>query len=249
MSGLPETPAENAERVEDLVRPLARRCRGKPVFLVDGDRTLSVDDTSRTFLERAGLDPLVIKRRFQTDGYCFGAFRFHAEVHLALGEEVFGRLAPDVAREAALHAHAIDFLRLAEQRAAVFVVSAGIPRIWRSVLDQHGLSTIAVIGGIEPAAPYVFGRAEKAIVTKLFLDEASVVIGVGDSDVVTEMLCLAHHAVVVLNHRQNADLVPHLEAPPSVWQVVPIGTPHQGIPVRSFLSPHELAGCRTLARD
>lgn len=241
MSTLPATPDENRARIERLVRPLATQCRGRAVFLVDGDRTLSVDDTSATFLERAGVDPRENKRRFQRDGYCFEAFRFHAEVHLALGEDVFSRLAPAVAQAAALHPHALDFLRLAANRAAVFVVSAGIPRVWRAVLDQHALSSVEVIGGIDPAAPYVFGRAEKAIVTRLFLDEAKVVIGVGDSDVDTEMLLLAHHAVVVVNHRQNEDLVPHLAGHRAVWQVVPRGEPHRGIPARDFLSLHELA--------
>jgi phosphoserine phosphatase len=244
MSTLPPTPAENSARIEALVRPLASQCRRRAVFLVDGDRTLSVDDTSRDFLERAGIDPAEIKWRFQRDGYCFEAFRFHAEVHLALGVEVFARLAPEVARGAALHPHAMDFLRLAAREAAVFVVSAGIPRVWRAVLDQHGLPSVGVIGGIDPATPFVLGRAEKAVVARLFLEEATVVIGVGDSDVDTEMLCLAHHAVVVVNHRQNEDLVPHLVGHPSLWQVVPRGIPHQGVPVRDFLSLHELAQAR-----
>ena len=96
MSDLPLSILDNAVRIESLVAPLARACRGRPVFLVDGDRTLTPDDTSRVFLKRAGLDPLVIKERFERDGYCFEAFRFHAEVHVSLGEDIFVRLAPEV---------------------------------------------------------------------------------------------------------------------------------------------------------
>jgi phosphoserine phosphatase len=234
MSGLPSSILDNAVRIESLVAPLARACRGRPVFLVDGDRTLTPDDTSRVFLKRAGLDPLVIKERFERDGYCFEAFRFHAEVHVSLGEDVFVRLAPEVASETRLHPGAVDFLRDAARVAEVFVVSAGIPRIWRSILDRHELAGVRVIGGIDPAAPYVFGRAEKAQVARLFRAEAAMVVGVGDSDVDTELLLLAHHAVVVVNHRQNIDLVPHLVDHASVWQVVPQGTPHAGIPVLEF---------------
>ena len=234
MRELPRDPTSNAARVRELVGPLASACTGRPVFLVDGDRTLGPDDTSRTFLRRAGLDPLVIKRRFERDGYCFDAFRFHAEMHVDLGEEVFAKLAPEVARSAPLHPGAVEFLSQAAHIAGVFVVSAGIPRIWRSILDARGLADVGVIGGIDPASPYVFGRGEKAIVGQLFLDRAATVIGVGDSDVDTEFLRMSHHAVIVVNHRRNADLLPHLSDHPSMWQVAPHGDPHAGIPLLDF---------------
>ena len=236
MRELPRDPASNAARIRELVGPLVSACAGRPVFLVDGDRTLGPDDTSRTFLRRAGLDPLVIKRRFERDGYCFDAFRFHAEMHVGLGEEVFAQLAPEVARAAPLHPGAMEFLTRAVGMAGVFVVSAGIPRIWRSILDAHGLVGVGVIGGIDPASPYVFGRADKAVVARLFLDRATTVVGVGDSDVDTELLRMSHHAVMVLNHRRNADLVPHLNGHPSLWQVAPNGDPHAGIPLLDFPS-------------
>lgn len=234
MTPLPRDPESNAARIRELVGPLARACSGRPVFLVDGDRTLSPDDTSRTFLRRAGLDPLVIKRRFEQDGYCFDAFRFHAEMHVDLGEALFAEVAPAVAEAAPLYPGAIGFLRRAVDVASVFVVSAGIPRIWRSILDSHGLVDVGVIGGIEPRSPFVFGREEKAVVTRLFLDGASMVVGVGDSDVDTELLRLSQHAVVVVNHRRNADLLPHLGNHPSLWQVAPNGDPHAGIPQLDF---------------
>ena len=236
MIGLPRTPAENAVRVDAVVGPLAAECRGRPVFLVDGDRTLTPDDTSRTFLSRAGGDPLVIKRRFQQDGYVFDAFRFHAQVHLKLGEAVFAALAPGVAADAPTHPGAMDFLREATAGGRVFVVSAGIPRIWRLLLDQHGLDEVEVIGGVDPRNPFVFGRIEKAQVAQLFLPYATRVVGVGDSEVDADMLRLCDHAVMVVNHRQNADLMPHIKQHRSLWQVVPTGTPHADIPELAFAS-------------
>jgi phosphoserine phosphatase len=236
MIGLPRTPAANAARIQSAVGPLAAACRGRPVFLVDGDRTLTPDDTSRTFLSRAGLDPLVIKRRFQRDGYVFDAFRFHAEMHVALGEALFAELAPRVAADTLTHPGAIEFLHAATALGRVFVVSAGIPRIWRALLDRHGLDDVGVIGGVDPRNPYVFGRIEKAQVARLFLPHATRIVGLGDSEVDADMLRLSDHAVMVVNHHQNADLVPHLDRHPSLWQVVPSGAPHAGIPELAFSS-------------
>lgn len=72
--GLPLTAEENAARIKNLIAPLAQAARARRVFLVDGDRTLSADDTSRSFLRRAGRDPMDIKRRFQQDGYWHSQF-------------------------------------------------------------------------------------------------------------------------------------------------------------------------------
>lgn len=236
-----ETSQENTARVAEVVEPLARSSTGQVVFLVDGDQTLSAVDTSIAFLKLADVDPLVIKQRFQRDGYVFSAFRFHTQMHIQLGESAFDALAPLVAAKAALNPGARDFLAAAAKRGRVFVVTAGIPRIWRLILDREGLGDICVIGGIDPRTPFVFGRDEKAQVTTIFRRYARVLIGVGDSDVDSGMLCLADHAVVVVNHRRNVDLMPALEGHPSLWQVVPTGVPHQGLPELSFPGVASLA--------
>lgn len=227
---LPMNVAQNDEQLRRFVAPLVTAAAGRRVFLVDGDRTLTAEDTSRTFLSRAGLDPAVIKARFEADGYCFESFRFHAEVHIALGEHVFATLAPLVAAEVVPYPGAMDFLRAASAEAAVFVVSAGIPRIWRHLLDRYGLPQVQVIGGVDPRHPFVFGRAEKGTVAQLFRAQGGVIVGLGDSDVDAEMLSTATHAVVVTNHRRNADLLPHLVAHRSCWQVVTTGAPHPQLP-------------------
>lgn len=234
MITLPRTAHENLERMRRHVSALVAGAAGGPVFLVDGDRTLSPDDTSRVFLTLAGLDPGVIKARFQRDGYCFDAFRFHADMHMALGDAVFSRLAPQVAEQTPIFPGALGFLRAASTRGRVFVVSAGIPRIWRHLLDHHDLRDVGVIGGIEPRAPFVFGRSEKGFITGMFAEVASEVVAVGDSDVDADMLTLADHAVVVTNQKRNVDLLPHLTDHASCWQVVAVGAPLPSLPVLSF---------------
>ena len=231
---LPHTPEANARKVARLVEHLARRCDGQPVFLVDGDRTLSPRDTSRDLLDLAGIDHVAIKRRFQQEGYVFSAFRFHAAAHLGLGEARFDALCQEVSDAAVLHDGALRFLADAAAVGPTFIVSAGIPRIWSYVLARHGLPDVGVIGGIEPRQPYVFGRSEKGQVAAAFARHASTVVAVGDSDVDAEMLRRADHAVVVVNHRQNVDLMPAVSGHPSLWQVVPQGQPHAGLPVLAF---------------
>lgn len=238
---IPRTFQENLARLEAVLAPLVERAAGRVVFLVDGDRTLTPADTSRAFLSLAGFDPMIVKRCFQAHGYCFESFRFHAEVHVALGEEAFALHTPAVARDTVPFAGAMEFLRAASLRGDAFVVSAGIPRIWRHFLDSHGLREVGVIGGIDPELPFVFGREEKGYVAARFRSRAERVVAVGDSEVDADMLGHAHHAVVVTNHKHNADLLPHLAGHPSAGQVVTLGVPLPGLPVLTFAELARLA--------
>lgn len=237
---LPSDETSNREQLEAAILPLVHAARGRPVVLADGDRTLSPIDTSRLFLQRAGMDPQPIQDRFKQEGYCFSAFRYHAEAHLRLDASTFERVGEEVAREAPLHPGAADFLRRAAEEAAVFIISAGIPRIWRGILDREGLRGIGVIGGIDPQRPYVFGRQEKGHVCQLFQGAATRVMALGDSDVDTEMMLGADHAVVVLNHRMSADLLPHLAGHSSLHQIAPAGQAAPGIAPLTFETAHRL---------
>jgi phosphoserine phosphatase len=247
MKILPESQEENLARLHAAVEGAAAKAAGLPVFLVDGDRTLTAEDTSRSFFSRAGMDPLLIKRRFQRDGYTFDAFRYHAELHLALGEEIFRELAPEIAAEVVPYPGILPFLRAAVRRGQVFVVSAGIPRIWRSFLDRNDLLEVGVIGGIDPAEPYVFGHDEKGVVAEIFRRYASVTVAVGDSEVDAAMLNGADHAIVVVNHNQNRGLLPLLKGHPSLFQVVPQGQAHPHLPILSFPDIVELGSPRRIS--
>ncbi len=241
MTSLPSTPEANAARIAQLLAPLVQSCAGHPVFLVDGDRTLTSADTSRTFLSLAGLDPLQSKSRFQRDGYVFDAFRCHAELHLQLDAQRFAAIAEEVAAGVLLYPGVPEFLRTSSRIGRVFIVSAGIPRIWRAVLKNFEIDGVKVIGGIDLETPYVFGRDEKTQVSDLFRPHARRIIAIGDSDVDAGMLSRADDAVIAVNHKQNRDLIPHLIGHSSLYQVVPQGVAHPLIPILDFIDLSALA--------
>jgi phosphoserine phosphatase len=212
------------------------------VILVDGDGTLTPVDSSRLVLSRAGIDPGIVKARFQALGYCFEAFRVHTQTHLEIAPNKFDVLCAEIGSETKLHAGAEEFLRAAAELAVVAVVSAGIPVVWRHILSNAKITDVHVVGGIDPARPVVVGRVEKGRLARQLVNGGSRVIAIGDSDVDTEMLAVADEAVIVVNHRQNKDLLPQVASHRSVWQVVPQGVAHEGIRLRTFSNLHELIG-------
>lgn len=238
---LPLEPRENARRLLERCKRLIHDCTRKPAFLVDGDRTLTSGDTSRTFLERAGGDPAAIKASFERHGYCFESFRFHAEMHLALGRDAFRHFAPLVARQTLLYPGAVDFLCHASARGRVIVVTAGIPAIWREILALHRLDEIEVIGGIDHETPLVLGVEEKGIVARQIARVASRVVGVGDSEIDAEMLHACDHAVVVLNNRRSCELLRQVRSHKSLSHIAPHGVPLDDVPLTDWIDLVPLA--------
>ena len=158
---LPSCPTQNWRHLQEEMEREALRPRRRTVLLVDGDRTLTPFDTSRIFLDRAGLPLAPIKESFQQHGYSYPGFLFHASVYLQVQEPRFSRLCRDVADSVPLFAGAAEFLRRAVQRADVYVVTAGVSPIWSYLLERERLSSVQVLGGIFHGARFLIGRDEK----------------------------------------------------------------------------------------
>jgi len=231
---------QNWTHLLEAIQSDALRPRRKTVVLVDGDRTLTAEDTSRLFLELAGLPLAPIKEAFEHHGYTYPGFLFHASVYLQVAEPTFGRLCQEVAALVSLYTGAAEFLRQAAQSADVYVITAGVAPIWSLLLAREGLGAVQVLGGIHPAARYLIGREEKGRICQHLRAQGCRVIAFGDSDVDTLMLQAAERAVVVVNHRRNADLLPHLRAHPGLSQISYCEHVHPDIPRIDFSSAHQL---------
>lgn len=237
---LPMALEQNWLHLLDALNSDALRPRRKTVVLVDGDRTLTAEDTSRLFLERAGLPLAPIKEAFQHHGYSYPGFLFHASVYLQVTEPSFSRLCQEVADAVPLYAGAAAFLRRAAECADVYVVTAGVAPIWSCLLTREGLASVRVLGGICHGARYLIGRDEKGRICQHLRAQGCRIVAFGDSDVDTLMLQAAEQAVVVVNHRCNADLLPHLRAHAGLSQISLCDHVHPDIPRIDFSSAHQL---------
>jgi len=237
---LPSCPTQNWRHLQEEMEREALRPRRRTVLLVDGDRTLTPFDTSRIFLDRAGLPLAPIKESFQQHGYSYPGFLFHASVYLQVQEPRFSRLCRDVADSVPLFAGAAEFLRRAVQRADVYVVTAGVSPIWSYLLERERLSSVQVLGGIFHGARFLIGRDEKGRICQHLRAQGCRVVAFGDSDVDTLMLQGADRAVMVVNHRRNDDLLPHIRLHASLCQIAPGEDVHPGIPRIDFMSADQI---------
>lgn len=237
---LPSCPAQNWLQLREELDREELRPRRRVVVLVDGDRTLTPEDTSRSFLERASLPLAPIKESFQHHGYTYPGFLFHASVYLQVIEPHFSNLCREVAASVTLFAGAAEFLRRAAQLADVYVVTAGVAPIWSYLLEREGLDSVRVLGGIYHGARFLIGREEKGQICQYLQTQGCRVVAFGDSDVDTLMLQGADRAVVVVNHRRNDDLLPHLHGRAQLFQIALGEHVHTGLPRIDFLSAAQM---------
>ena len=237
---LSSDPHHNWLRLQDALLTDALRPRHATVILVDGDRTLTQEDTSRLFLDRAGLSLAPIKEAFARHGYSYPGFLFHASVYLQVPEPIFDFLCQEIAASVSLYAGAAEFLLRAVQVADVYVVTAGISPIWSHLLARNGLDSVRVLGGIFPGARYLVGREEKGRICQYMVEQGRRVVAFGDSDVDALMLQAAEKAVVVVNHRRNDDLLPHLRAHRGLSQISHCEHVHPSIPRIEYSSAHHI---------
>lgn len=231
---------QNWIQLLEVLNSESLRPRRRTVVLVDGDRTLTAEDTSRLFLERAGLPLAPIKEAFKHHGYSYPGFLFHASVYLQVTEPTFSRLCQEVAASVTLYAGATEFLRRAAECVNVYVVTAGVAPIWSQLLAREGLESVQVLGGIYHGARYLIGRDEKGRICQHLRAQGCRVVAFGDSDVDTLMLQGAERAVVVVNHRCNEDLLPHLSAHAGLSQISHSKHVHPDIPCIDFFSAHKI---------
>jgi phosphoserine phosphatase len=143
--------------------------------------------------------------------------------------------AEEIAQSIDLYPGVENFLKKVKTLADVVIISSGIKAILDSIFAQKGLSEIPRIAGTHlQNDDFLIGREEKGLICQFFKSQGDTIIAFGDSDVDTLMLQKADHAVVVVNHRNNEDLMPNLESHPAVSQISFKEFTHPGIPVTSF---------------
>ncbi|KKN64430.1 hypothetical protein LCGC14_0491730 [marine sediment metagenome] len=205
------------------------------VVLLDGDRTLCEPDTSRMFNKIANINFSEIKDGFVKHGYTYPGFKNMAEIYSRLDILDYKRYSKKTAKNIELYPGVLEFIKCASEFADICIVTSGVKKIWENILNNNNLENVLLLGGTHNNVDdYIIGRYEKGQITEFFTRGGQILVAFGDSDVDSLMLKKADHAVIVVNHRNNADLLSHLDSHSSLYQISFKNYHHANIRITDF---------------
>ncbi len=202
------TPQQNEKQILKVLQRILEKSPHQTVLLVDGDRTLSANDTGRIFFETNQLDFQAIKTVFQKEGYGFSAFYNVAKEYSRIPKKQYLQFCSRAVQSVQIYSEWISFINTVQAHVCIIVVTSGIRQVWRYLLDKFCLQELPLIGGnYFPTDQYVVDQVVKGRLVHLAKKMGKTVYAFGDSLIDLEMLKQADHAIMVVNERQNWDLI------------------------------------------
>jgi len=185
-------------------------------LVVDADRTLAPVDTGRRIGAAFALNE-AIRTTFEALGYVTAAFLRVSEIWSDIPVDRYVAEIERVAAEVEIYAGWQELLAVCVPRMPVLVVSAGIPRVWRQILDRHGFPEVPVIGGCHTAFDeyVVCPRGKESLVLHLQASGLRVA-AAGDSAIDELMLRAADLPLLVADHNGSPALRRELAGDPRV---------------------------------
>lgn len=161
--------------------------RERPALVLDADRTLAPDDAARLVGAEFGVNDR-IRQMFERQGYTASAFREHAAIWSEIAPSRYLTACHDAARRIELRpawTHIFEAL----PDVTVCVATAGLPELWRVVLDRHGWGHVPVLGGVHAELDdYLVTPDCKAWVVRALQQRGHWVVAAGDSPIDLPML-------------------------------------------------------------
>ncbi|KAF5309273.1 hypothetical protein D9758_019067 [Tetrapyrgos nigripes] len=187
--------------------------RSKTILVLDGDKTLTSDDTGAIFVKLMLDDGLVaedpLKAVFSSLNYTYTAFwQVARRVYDcdALPEQTFEAYCQQVTASVSIHPEILCMLRQAKERGVTAIVlTCGLQRIWEKILEGAGLSpsTVKVIGNGRSEDVIVTGEVKGVLVSRLRDVHQMYVCAFGDSILDLPMLKGADKAIVVVGDKRK----------------------------------------------
>lgn len=178
-------------------------------FVLDADKTLSPIDTGRAVGSILGLNDR-IRSMFESFGYTKKAFAQHVEIWSEIDVDIYLHTVMEVACTVQLHSFWLKLLTIFKDRPA-FVVTAGIPQIWRYVLDAANLKNVQVLGGLHTKLDTYFVTPDcKAQIVQDLQVAGCCVMAAGDSVIDLPMLKTADLPLWVPDKKGSPRLRPYL---------------------------------------
>ena len=187
-------------------------------FVLDADRTLGPVDTGRAVGTVFDLNQR-IRSMFEQRGYNSLAFQEHARIWSEVEPGAYLNAVERAAESVELHPIWLDLLERVADR-PVFVVTAGIPQVWRAVLRRLKLDNVPVLGGLHSHLDQYFVTPScKAWVVRRLRAAGHRVVAAGDSEIDLPMLGESDLPLWVPDSKGSPRLRPHLAVLDGVLQV------------------------------
>lgn len=211
--------------------------RGRRTALVlDADRTLAPVDTGRQVGALLGLNTR-IREMFEDSGYTVEAFSRHAEIWSAVPRGAYLEAIDEVGQSVQLYDAWLRVIAGAPDVPKV-VVTAGIPQLWRCVLDRYGFHDVPVLGGLHAAMDESFVTPQcKAWIVRELRGAGFRVVAAGDSEIDLEMLSAADLGLFVADTKGSPRLLRRIS---EVRGVHHFATDSRRFPPLPTIDGHEL---------
>ena len=142
------TRESNKKELYKVVSDLVNVSDKHKFILIDGDRTLSPVDATKSFLKYANIDEMTLEACFETTHYSFDMFLKAAELYSQIPPNDYLSYCEQATQEIELHAELIAFIQHAAPYAQIIVITAGGRMLWERILEKHNLrSHLLLIGG------------------------------------------------------------------------------------------------------
>ena len=234
---LPINQQENINKLNIYLESIISLFKHKFIFLFDADRTLCEFDTSRLFNDLAGIDLQRIKEGFVKHGYNFEGFLNNAKIYSELEFEQYKNYSKTIANRTNLYPGVNDLMNKIRRFADICIVTAGIKEIWQEIKEKHFSEDVKLLGGLHQwNSDFIIGKYEKGYFCDCLKKQGKIVFAFGDTDVDTFMLQKAHHAFIIVNHKNNWDLIPNLLDHKSLFQISFKDFLHPNIPSTTYSS-------------
>ncbi|GLB07490.1 hypothetical protein AtubIFM57258_002831 [Aspergillus tubingensis] len=181
------------------------------VLFLDVDKTLSEDDTGKTFwtiLEDLTGVHNPLGRLFNKMGYSYAAFRqammyYEDEV----SDDDFSSICEDIASEINLYPQISLLLKKAVEHKHVcpVIVTSGLRLVWEKVIEREGLANVVKVigGGRIDDGLVVTPEVKRTLVVRAQTVHGAHTWAIGDSPIDLPMMLAADKAVVVVGKEQT----------------------------------------------
>lgn len=229
------TNRKNIERIISRTQSTLRGSDKKVYVIIDGDRTLIPTDSTQQFFHALDLDFRDLKAIFKTPEYSFQEFLKAAEFYSAIEPKQYEAGCISSANAVNLYPDFLKFFDQVKHNAELIVITAGIKRVWEILLQNHSLHDVHLIAGTYlPTDNYVIDKAGKGVATQTLSLAGKEVFAFGDSLVDLDMLQCAHHPHLIVNERQNKDIIPFTSNIANLQQISFSDFEHSEIPTTNL---------------